>query len=294
MITLLCCKFLIASFNWIDDMSYYYFSWLIFLAVCVGISYTNLAYLAWQHNNRHDTFLKIPRWQDTALIITTLSHTLLLLFTLLQPTGSIAFGYAQGLSLAACVGMYLFIIESRFIAIDSLRPFALSLPALAVILGEYLPATFVLPTSITGVLHVLMGIAAHGVALLAAGHALLLLGLQTVLKQRQAVSANWAKRLTRHCPPLIVLERLLIHQSIWTAGLLLLTIGLGIYNGLLRFEHKTILSIMSLFVWLAVPYGYQKYAWRGLNLCIAVWTATGLLLLSYVGSRFILHAVLGR
>jgi ABC-type uncharacterized transport system permease subunit len=272
----------------------HYFSWLIFLAVCVGISYTSLACLSWQHNTRHDNALKTPYWQDIALIITTLSHTVLLLFTLLKPTGSIAFGYAQGLSLAACVGMYLFIIESRFIAIDSLRPFALSLPAFAVILGEYLPATFILSISVTGVLHIVIGIAAHGVALLATGHALLLLGLQTILKQRQAVSANWAKRLTRHCPPLIVLERLLIHQSVWTAGLLLLTIGLGTYNGFFRFEHKTILSIMSLFVWLAVPYGYQKYAWRGLNLCIAVWTATGLLLLSYVGSRFILHTVLGR
>ncbi len=272
----------------------YYFSGLIFLAVCVGISYTSLAYLAWQHNTCRDSCLKIPYWQDAALIITTVSHTLLLLFTLLQPIGSIAFGYAQGLSLAACVGMYLFIIESRFIAIDSLRPFALSLPALAVVLGEYLPATFALPISVAGILHVLMGIAAHGVALLATGHALLLLGLQTILKQRQAVSANWAKRLTRHCPPLVVLERLLIHQSIGTAGLLLLTIGLGTYNGFFRFEHKTILSVISLLVWLAIPYGYQKYAWRGLSLCIAVWSATGLLLLSYVGSRFILHAVLGR
>lgn len=272
----------------------HYFSWLIFLAVCVSISYTSLACLAWQHNTRRDNALKIPYWQHIALIITTLSHTVLLLFTLLKPTGSIAFGYAQGLSLAACVGMYLFIIESRFIAIDSLRPFALSLPAFAVILGEYLPATFILSISITGVLHIVIGIAAHGVALLATGHALLLLGLQTILKQRQAVSANWAKRLTRHCPPLIVLERLLIHQSLWTAGLLLLTIGLGTYNGFFRFEHKTILSIMSLLVWLAVPYGYQKYAWRGLNLCVAVWAATGLLLLSYVGSRFILHTVLGR
>jgi ABC-type uncharacterized transport system permease subunit len=272
----------------------HYFNWLNSLAIFIGISYASLSYLSWQHNINNHTGQKIPVWQDTVLIFTALFHVLILSITLFQPIGSIAFGYAQGLSLAACVGICLFIVESRFIAIDSLRPFALCLPALAVILGEYLPATFALPMNSIGVLHVFIGIAAHGVALLATGHALLLLALHTVLKQQHTTNAQWAKQLTRHCPPLVILEQLLIRQSIWTAGLLLLTISFGAYNGHLRLDHKSILSIASLLAWLLIPYNYHKQGWRGLKICMLVWSATGLLLLSYVGSRFVMQAILGR
>jgi ABC-type uncharacterized transport system permease subunit len=234
-------------------------------------------------------------WVSTVLIATALGHSVLLAATVWMPhtSGGVALGlgFAQALSLATCVGVWLFIIESRWVAIDSLRPVALSLPALAVLLAAWITPT---PTVLKSgaALHVLVAIAAHGVALLACGHGLLLLALNRVLKKGS--SSGWAALLARQCPPLVVLERLLIRLSVWVAALLALTITLGLWDGVLRFDHKTVLTLASLMAWAAVTWGYQRRGWRGAQLCMAVLFATGLLILAYIGSRFVLQAVLHR
>jgi ABC-type uncharacterized transport system permease subunit len=269
----------------------HYFNWLSFVAVLAGVSYGALAYAAWRCNTCDHQSLALSRLQQPALIMTATVHSALLFISLQAP---VALGYAQGLSLAACVGVWLFIIESRFVAIDSLRPLALSLPALAVVLGVLLPASTVLNLDALGLSHVLVGIAAHGVALLAAGHAVLLFALNQVLRQRQTRFFDWAQSLSRHCPPLVVLEHLLIRQSIWVGALLAITVSLGLLDGIMQFNHKTLLTMASLLMWFIVPYGYQRYNWRAWRLCLAVWSATAFLLLAYIGSRFVLHVLLDR
>jgi ABC-type uncharacterized transport system permease subunit len=136
------------------------------------------------------------RWVQWTLLATAVGHTLLLIATVWVPhaSGGIALnlGFAQALSLATCVGVWLFMIESRWIAIDGLRPLALSVPALAVLLAAWMaPVPAVLHTG--AALHVLLAIAAHGVALLACGHAVLLLALNRVLKQ--GTRTGWALAL---------------------------------------------------------------------------------------------------
>jgi ABC-type uncharacterized transport system permease subunit len=238
-------------------------------------------------------------WVHSVLIATAAAHTVLLAATVWMPhtSGSVALGlgFAQALSLATCVGVWLFIIESRWVAIDGLRPLALALPAIALVLAAWVtPKTTVLSSG--AALHVLVAIAAHGVALLACGHALLLLALNRVLRYNSAPAWGQAlsNLLTQHCPPLVVLERLLIRLSVWVAILLALTIVLGVLGGLLKFDHKTILTAMSLMAWLTVAWGYQRRGWRAAKLCVAVFVATGLLLLAYIGTRFVLQAILHR
>jgi ABC-type uncharacterized transport system permease subunit len=253
-------------------------------AVLLGLSYATLSVLAWRRS--------VSREQDAVLLVVAVAHTGLLYLSLWQGKDGIHLGYAQALSLVSCVGVWLLMVESRWVALDALRPLALSLPAIAVVLGACLPTTAVLRLDALGAVHVLVGIVAHGVALLAAGHGVLLLALSRVLKNGN-VSA-WAQTLSQHCPPLVVLERLLIRLSLWVAGLLALTVGLGMAGGHLKFDHKTVLTVVSLFAWLAVPWGYQRRAWRGAQLCWAAVFATGLLLLAYIGSRFVLQAILQR
>lgn len=269
-----------------------YYNWFNYLAIGIAIFYASLAYLAWQHTINHSSNSKLPNWQTVVLILTTVLHSLLLLVTILHPNGLhsihyIRFGYAQVLSLASCIGIGLFIIESRFISIDSLRPLALTLPTVAVVLGQYLPTALKVSIDTISSLHMLFGIAAHAVALLASGHALLLLALHRILKQKYTVNNYWIIQLTRHCPALVVLERLLIRQSVWVFVLLSITVGLGIYNNVLYIDYKTVLCISSVWVWLSIAYGYKQKNFRGIILCMMVWFATGLLLLSYIGSRFI-------
>ncbi len=236
-------------------------------------------------------------WERRALIVAGALHTLLLASTVWMPHPSgaalLALGFAQALSLSACIGVWLFYLEERWVAIYSLRPLALLLPAVAVLVAAFnhsVPTLLSAPSA----LHVLFALAAHGLALLASGHALLLWSLSRVLKSATQPPNAWFARLVRHSPPLVVLEHLLIRLTLWVTSLLIATVGLGAWSGVLRLDHKTVLTLLSLAAWLAVIWGYERRAWRGQRVCVAVWLATGLLLLAYIGSQFVLQAVLQR
>lgn len=250
---------------------------------------------------------QVPRvWERRVWLLATVIHVVLLTSTVWipHPSGAalLALGFAQTLSLAACVGVILFGLEERWVALYALRPVVLALPVAAVLLAALSKPVPVLLGQFAA-LHVLFALAAHGVALLACGHALLLFGLHGTLKNSAknsaknspvSAQASWVGRMARYSPPLVVLERLLIRLSLWVAGLLAATVGLGAWGGVLRFDHKTVLTVMSLLVWLLVAWGYEYGTWRGKRVCVAVWGATALLLLAYIGSRFVLQAVLHR
>ena len=86
------------------------------------------------------------------------------------------------------------------------------------------------------------------------------------------------------------------------AGFVLLTLTLGsgivfseeLFGKAMRFNHKTVFGILSWLIFAALLGGRQLYGWRGR---IAVrWTLAGflMLVLAYVGSKFVLEVLLGR
>jgi ABC-type uncharacterized transport system permease subunit len=101
-------------------------------------------------------------------------------------------------------------------------------------------------------------------------------------------------------PPLMVMETLLFR--IISLGFILLTITLisgmlfseQIFAKPLQFNHKTVFSIASWFIYGGLLFGRYQYGWRGQK--AIRWTLAGfvLLLLAYVGSKFILQVLLGR
>jgi ABC-type uncharacterized transport system permease subunit len=262
------------------------------MASLIALLYCGLAVLGWQRN-RGLLAAVSPSFETKVLWCVAVLHTVLLLLTLSnwQTNWMLNLGFAQALSLAACVGVWLFIIESRWVAIQGLLPLVLSLPIVAVPLAVWVPPTLVHLQGWAAV-HVLIAIAAHGVALLACGHAVLLLALNRVLKN--GATTGWALALAQHCPPLVVLERLLIRLSVWMVVLLLLTVVFGWLGALIKWDHKTVLTLASLIAWFIVPIAYHRRGWRSAQLFAAVMTATGLLLLAYIGSRFVLQALLNR
>jgi ABC-type uncharacterized transport system permease subunit len=62
----------------------------------------------------------------------------------------------------------------------------------------------------------------------------------------------------------------------------------------MQINHKTIFSVISWFIYAWLLYGRYRYGWRGKT--AVRWTLIGfvVLLLAYVGSRFVLHILLGR
>jgi len=101
-------------------------------------------------------------------------------------------------------------------------------------------------------------------------------------------------------PPLMVMEKLLFR--IIGMGFILLTVTLisgilfseEIFGKPMQLNHKSVFSIASWLIYGALLFGRYQYGWRGFK--AIRWTIAGfvLLLLAYVGSKFILQVILGR
>jgi ABC-type uncharacterized transport system permease subunit len=107
-------------------------------------------------------------------------------------------------------------------------------------------------------------------------------------------------RVLSQLPSLLALERLLFRLI--GAGFVLLTATLltgvvfseQLFGRALRFEHKTVFTIASWLVFAGLLGGRIVFGWRGRT--ALRWTFAGflMLLLAYVGSRFVLEVVLRR
>ena len=101
-------------------------------------------------------------------------------------------------------------------------------------------------------------------------------------------------------PPLMIMETLLFR--IITLGFILLTVTLisgmlfseQIFHQALKFNHKNIFTILSWLIFGGLLLGRQLNGWRGRT--AIGWTLAGfvLLLLAYVGSKFVLEVILHR
>ena len=101
-------------------------------------------------------------------------------------------------------------------------------------------------------------------------------------------------------PPLMVMEGLLFR--VITLGFVLLTITLisgmffseQLYGKPLEFTHKIVFSIASWLIYGWLLFGRYQYGWRGKKAINITLIGFVLLLLAYVGSKFILQVLLGR
>ena len=67
-----------------------------------------------------------------------------------------------------------------------------------------------------------------------------------------------------------------------------------VFGRALRFNHKTVFAILSCVIFGLLLAGRWRYGWRGRR--ALRWTLAGfvMLLLAYVGSRFVIEVILGR
>jgi ABC-type uncharacterized transport system permease subunit len=106
--------------------------------------------------------------------------------------------------------------------------------------------------------------------------------------------------LVMSLPPLLTLEKLLFRVIAAAFVFLTLTLATGIvfsetlFGRPLRADHKTVFAVLSWLTFGLLLLGRWLYGWRGRT--ATRWTLTGfvLLILAYVGSRFVLEVVLHR
>jgi len=250
-----------------------------------------------------------PRpWERAALLVPLALHAVLLYSELIAPR-ELHFGFAQALSTMFWMAVLFYWFESLFYNLDGMQPPALALAALAVPLPALFPGrtSGALAASFEFKLHLVMAMLAYSLFTIAILHALLMALLERRLHgsaaARAGLPAEGAAVLSGPLgalPPLLTLERLLFRMIAAAFVLLTLTLASGIvfseslFGRALRFDHKTLFAVLSWATFAVLLGGRYLYGWRGR---VALrWTLSGfvMLLLAYVGSRFVLEVLLGR
>jgi ABC-type uncharacterized transport system permease subunit len=283
----------------------------ILLYALAGILYAALATHLWNTRWRAQQDAALSRWERAAILAPLALHSYLL-FSSLFLSADFHFGFGQALSVMMWLAVAIYWVESLFVRLEGMQPLVLGTAGLCAVLPAMFPgmASQAYSHSLEFRLHLILAMLAYSLFTLAALHAFLM----TVVEQRLHGGANRSAGARpgsvppggplagplSSLPPLLSLESLLFR--IVARGFILLTLTLvtgavfseTLFGKAFQFNHKTLFAVVSWFIFAALLAGRHFYGWRGRT--ALRWTLTGfvMLLLAYVGSRFVLEVILHR
>jgi len=204
------------------------------------------------------------------------------------------FGFAPALSVTAWLVGLVYAIET-YVFPQLKTPWLLSGAGSAVVLLALLFPGSPLNTTASPwlPLHWALGIASYGLFAVAVVHA----WFMTRAESRMRLAASAPDGL-----PLLTMERLTFRFVNLGFALLTATLFAGFFFGsqlygaghALKWDHKTIFSVLSWLVFAVLIIGRARFGWRGKRAVRFLYTGAGLLLLAYAGSRFVMEVVLGK
>jgi ABC-type uncharacterized transport system permease subunit len=263
-----------------------------------GIASAVYVALAWHFWNtrwrRTDPKRGLQSWERAAILAPLALHGWLLYDGIFSH--ELRFGFAQALSVMMFLGVALYWIESLFYDLEGMQPLVLPLAAVALPLPALFPglaSSGAHAGAAAFKLHLALAMIAYGLAVIALLHAALMAVLERRLHHKHA-------GFFTSLPPLLTLEQLLFRVIAAAFVFLTLTLATGIafsetlFGRALRADHKTVFAILSWITFGLLLAGRALYGWRGRT--ALRWTLSGfvLLILAYVGSRFVLEVVLHR
>lgn len=198
------------------------------------------------------------------------------------------FGFAPALSVTMWLVLAVYAVESRFVPLASVRRTLALLGAAAVVLALVFPGDL-RPNAMSrwAPLHWVLGIASYGLFGAAVLHGAMLNRTEQQLRQRAAPAPGGM--------PLLRLERLTFRFV--GAGFVVLSAALLLgawFANPWRWDHKTVFSMLGWVVFAALLAGRRAFGWRGPIATRWLYGGAALLLLAYVGSRFVLEILLQR
>jgi ABC-type uncharacterized transport system permease subunit len=200
------------------------------------------------------------------------------------------FGFAPALSVTLWLVLAVYGIESRFVPLPNARR-ALALMGLAAVVLAFLYPGELRPTASSpwAPLHWALGIASYGLFGAAVLHGVLLNRAERHLR-----SAIATERPSGGLP-LLRLERLTFQFVGAGFASLSLALCLGYwFANPWRWDHKAVFSVIGWAVFAALLAGRHLFGWRGVRATRWLYAGAVMLLLAYVGSRFVLEVLLHR
>ncbi len=269
------------------------------LAVAAALAYAVAALTGREASSRQPA---------AALLLGWALHAALLVLDIGGIGGSVAgarLGFGPVLSLSVWLVLAVHTVESRFVPLPAVRRVLASAGALAVLLAWSFPGEARPAASAWAPLHWLLGVAAYALFGAAVVHASLLDAAERRLRPATpgagglaAPVAGLAAARAGAGPmglPLLRLERLTFRFVEAGFGVLTLTLLLGVLTAAhWRWDHKTVFSLLAWGVFAALLVGRWRRGWRGRRATRWLYAGALLLLLAYVGSRFVFEVVLGR
>jgi ABC-type uncharacterized transport system permease subunit len=232
---------------------------------------------------------RVP-WSAPALIVGWCLHLVLLLLDIGgwgQQTPGARLGFAPVLSMTVWLVVAVHTVESRLVPLPAVRRLLALAGTAAVILAWSFPGEVRPVSSPWAPLHFVLGVGSYGLFGAAVLHAAML------------DSAERRLRLQRGSPPatlglpLLQLERLTFRFVEAGFAVLTATLLLGVLTTeRWTWDHKTVFSLLGWSVFAALLAGRRLRGWRGRQATRWLYAGAVLLLLAYVGSRFVLEVLM--
>jgi len=228
-------------------------------------------------------------WAAPALIVGWLLHLGLLLLDIGgwgQDAPGARLGFAPVLSMTVWLVLAVHTVESRLVPLPSVRRMLALAGAIAVVLAWSFPGEPRQMSSPWAPLHFVLGVGSYGLFGAAVLHALMLDSAERRLRLQRGAPAAFGL-------PLLQLERLTFRFVEAGFAVLTATLLLGVLTSARwTWDHKTVFSLLGWGVFAALLLGRRLRGWRGRRATRWLYAGAALLLLAYVGSRFVLEVLM--
>jgi ABC-type uncharacterized transport system permease subunit len=251
------------------------------LGLCSGIALLGFAWAAWRPQAAATRWVFLTAWLAQALALVVdlggLGHG--------QWGGR--FGFAPALSLTVWLVLAVALAESRGALWTTAQRVLALVGAVTVLLALLFPGQPQAQHSPWAPLHWVLGLASYGLVGTAVLHAWLMRRAERQLRQPGGGGIpGW---------PLLRLERMTFQFLAVGVAVLTLALLLGWwFTPSWRWDHKTLFAVLAWVVLSGLLAGRLGLGWRGAQAVRWLYAGSALLLLSYVGSRFVLQVLLGR
>ena len=259
---------------------------MVALILYVGVFWHLLLYL-WKKQP--------PRYRVVLTLLFTAAglHAFILIPNLITGAG-IDFNLFNILSLTCWLMLILTLFFSTYRPVIVLNIFAIPVALFGLVVGALWRAPYQPLSQIGHGLewHIILSLAAYCVLFMAATQAILL-NVQNRELKHKSLNRIWVSVL----PPLQTMESLLFDMLL--LGFVLLTVALllgfiAVDNFLAQhLVHKTFFSLLSWLTFGVLLFGRWRIGWRGQRAIKFTLWGFGLLLIGFVGSKFVLELLMG-
>ena len=232
----------------------------------------------------------------TALVVVALVlHAIAVGRAVITPDG-LDLSFSHALSLVAWLTVLVAGLSGVLTKLPSVGTVILPVAALCALapLATSSPHRFPYAGETWATAHIAVALVAYALFVVAALQALLLVGLEKRLHHGLMLPE------ADGTVPLLTLERFLFRMVGLGFVLLTLTLASGIlfseqlFGRPLTFSHKNVFSVLGWLTFGTLLVGRWRYGWRGRRALYWILAGTGLLLLGYLGSKFVAEVILGR